>query len=139
MAGSYDDDEPRSPWRVALYIDERRPAPEQDALADIFLGRAGGTVLRNFAAAIGDVHAVRSARIALEHTRGREFIKAGDWVEVRGVRDVAVEEPVSCGIPGHDHPGTEVRLDLQRVDDGPLRWEVVGRCGFATDFAYSSD
>lgn len=137
LAGSYDDDEPGSPWRVALYVDERRPEPERDALADIFLGRAGGAVLRNFASAIGEVHAVRTARIELEHARGREAIRAGDWVEVRGVRDVAVAEPVTCGIPGHDHPGTEVRTDLQRVQDGPLRWEVTGRCGFATSFAYS--
>lgn len=139
LAGSYDDDEPGSPWRVALYVDERRPPPERDALADIFLGRAGGAVLRNFAAAIGEIHAVRPARIHLEHARGHESIHAGDWVEVRGVRDVVVAEPVTCGIPGHEHPGTEVRTDLQRVDDGPLRWEVSGRCGFATDFAYTSD
>lgn len=139
LAGSYHDDEPGSPWRVALYVDERRPPSEQDALADIFLGRAGGNVLRNFAAAIGEVHAVRSARIDLEHARGRESMKAGDWVEVRGVREIAVAEPVTCGIPGHDHPGTEVRTDFQRVADGPLRWEVSGRCGFATDFAYTGD
>jgi hypothetical protein len=46
---------------------------------------------------------------------------------------------VSCGIPGHDRPGTEMLTEVQRVDDPPLRWEVFGRCGFATDFAYRSD
>ena len=139
MAGSYDDDDPGSPWAVSLYVDDRRTAAEHELLADIFLGRSGGTVFRNFAAAIGEVHAVRPARIALEHTRGRETIEAGEWVRVRGVRDVSVDETVSCGIPGHDHPGVEVVTDLQRVEDEPLRWEVTGRCGFSTDYAYASD
>ena len=139
LAGSYDDDEPGQPWRVALYVDERADTDQQHWLADIFLGRAGGTSLRNFAAAIGEVHAVRPARISLDHRVGRESIAAGEWVAVRGVEDVESEGPVSCGIPGHDHPGREVRTELLRVADDPLRWEVHGRCGFATDFAYASD
>ena len=139
LAGSYADDEPGQPWRVVLYVDDRTTPDQHGHLADIFLGRAGGTVLRNFAAAIGEVHAVRPARIALEHRTGFESIRAGEWVEVRGVHDVETAGPVSCGIPGHDHTGREVRTDLLRVADGLLRWEVTGRCGFATDFAYASD
>lgn len=139
LAGSYDDDEPRQPWRVSLYVDERANAQQHDRISDIFLGRAGGTVLRNFAAAIGEVHAVRTARIALDHRRGHEAIHAADWVTVSGVQEVEAGEVVSCGIPGHDHPGREVRADLLRVADGPLRWEVTGRCGFAADFAYVSE
>lgn len=139
LAGSYNDDEPGQPWRVALYVDERADPDQQRWLADIFLGRVGGTVLRNFAAAIGEVYAVRPARIALDHRVGRESIAAGDWVTVRGVEEVDSDGPVSCAIPGHDHPGREVRTELQRVADDPLRWEVRGRCGFATDFAYASD
>jgi hypothetical protein len=58
MAGWYDDDEPGSPWRVSLYLDERAGHEQHAALAAIFLGRASGTTLHNFAAAIGTVHAV---------------------------------------------------------------------------------
>src|SRR5438105_14353787 len=43
LVGRYDDDEPGSPWRVALYVDERANPQQQEALAAIFLGRAGGT------------------------------------------------------------------------------------------------
>ena len=43
------------------------------------------------------------------------------------------------GIPGLDRPGQEVIASTFRVDDAPLSWELHGRCGFATDFAYSSD
>jgi hypothetical protein len=139
LAGSFDADEPGSPWRVALYVDERADRAQHAALADIFLGRAGGTTLAYFAQAIGEVHAVRAARIGLDHTPGRQRIHVDDHVAVRALRTVEVDEVVSCGIPGHDRPSTEMLTEVQRVDDPPLRWEVFGRCGFATDFAYRSD
>jgi len=139
LAGAYDDDEAGQPWRVALYIDERADEAQHAALADIFLGRAGGGTLHNFAKAIGEVYAVRRARIALDHTPGRQAITAEQYVEVRGPVPVDAEGPVTCGISGHDRPGTELVNDLLRVSDGPLTWEVRGRCGFATDFAYASD
>jgi hypothetical protein len=128
-----------SPWSVALYADERAEPAERAALADIFLGRAGGTTLAYFAQAIGEVHAVRAASIRLDHTAGRQRIQVDDYVAVRALEPVAVDEVVSWGSPGHDRPGTEMRTEVQRVDDPPLRWEVFGRCGFATDFAYNSD
>lgn len=139
LAGSFDTDEPGSPWRVALYVDEHADAAQRAALADIFLGRAGGTTLTYFAQAIGTVYAERAARIRLDHTRGRQRIHVDDYVAVRALEPVEVDVVVSCGIPGHEWPGTEMLTEIQRVDDPPLHWEVVGRCGFATDFAYSSD
>src|SRR5262249_38732032 len=65
MIGAYSDDEPHSPWRVALYVDERASSRQHQLLGDIFTGKAGGTVFRNFAAAIRDVHAIRPARIEI--------------------------------------------------------------------------
>lgn len=139
MVGRYDDDEPGSPWRVALYIDERGDADQQHALGEIFLGRRGGTVFRNFASAIGEVYSIRGARIELNHTMGEQRIAAGTYVTVQAAELVEADGPVSCGIPGHDHPGQELRTSIQRVDEAPLRWEVSGRCGFASDFDYRSD
>jgi len=136
LAGWYSDDERGSPWRVILYIDDGADEQQYTALADIFLGRAGGTTLQNFAAAIGEVHAVRRARIKLDHVAGRRAIEVADRVTVRAVEDVPSVEAVACGIPGFDHPGQEVRASLLRVEDEPLRWEVTGVCGFATDFDY---
>jgi hypothetical protein len=139
MAGSYDDDEPDSPWRVVLYVDERAEPAQYEALAAMFLGQAGGTTLRNFAAAIGDIYAVRAARIELDHTQNQERMRAGDFVVAHTAAAVHAADAVSCGIPGHDRPGQEIVAELFRVEDPPLRWQVAGRCGFATDFAYSSD
>jgi hypothetical protein len=139
MAGSYSDHEAGRPWRVCLYIDEAATEAQHAALTAIFLGRAGGTSFRNYAARIGEVYAVRRARIWLEHAPRRWFIRAGNYVVVRGGTPVPSDLAVSCGIPGHDHPGDELQTDVMWVDDDALHWEVRGRCGFATDFDYRSD
>jgi hypothetical protein len=139
MAGWYDDDVPDSPWAVSLYIDEHAGARQSAALEDIFLGRAGGGTLQNFAAAIGTVHGVRSARIELSHQPRRWSFRADHYVTVTATRPVDAPETVACGIPGLDRPGQEVVSDELRVDDGPLSWDLHERCGFATDFAYASD
>lgn len=138
MAGSYDDDEPGSPWRVALYIDDRASDRQHQAVASIFLGRAGGSTLSNFAAAIGEVLAVRRAHISIDHSRGGRGIKADDYVEVVERAPYASDEPVSCGIPGHDQPGEEVVADLLALREDGLRVEVRGRCGFASRYDYRS-
>lgn len=139
MAGSYDDDETGSPWRVALYIDDRASDQQREALERIFLGRSGGSTLSNFAAFIGDVLAVRSARISIDHAAGGRRITAGEFVEVVERSPYVSDEPVSCGIPGHDQPGEEVIADVFAVREEGLRLEVRGRCGFASKYDYRSD
>lgn len=138
MAGSYRDDEAGKPWRVILYVDDRASDEQAAALSDIFLGRAGGSTFKNFGKRIGDVYAVRRAKIELDHTPRKWFMRAGTWVEVRASTIMSSAAPVSCGIPGHDHPGNELVADEMRVSDAPLSYDLRGRCGFETDFSYSS-
>jgi hypothetical protein len=139
LAGCYRDDEAGNPWRVCLYVDDRATSAQHDALSGIFLGKLGGTPVGNFASAIGEVHSVRRAMIELDHRPRRWLMLASDFVLVKATSIVPSELPVSCGIPGHGHPGDEVRADVLRVSDDPLQWRVYGRCGFATDFDYASD
>ena len=139
MAGRYDGDQPGSGLGVALYVDERGDETQRQALTDIFLGRLGGTALRNFAGAIDEVYSVRPARIELDHTPSRQRINAGVFVSVEGGEPVSADGPVACGIPGYDHPGVEQRANLMSVHEPPLEWELRGRCSFATDFDYRSD
>jgi hypothetical protein len=138
MAGWYDDDEPGSPWRISLYLDDRASPAQNAALAAIFLGRAGGTTLRNFAASIGTIYAVRRARIELSHVPRRWSIRADTYLNVRAETTVDAPAPVVCGIPGTDRPGQELIAGTFRMQDAPLSWDLHGRCGFATDFSYTS-
>ena len=138
LAGSYNDDEPGSPWRVIIYVDEKGDAQQQQALADIFLGRAGGGTQQNFATAIGEVFAIRAAKIDLEHSANQERMEVKGFVSAATAQANLTDLPVSCGIPGHDRPGQEIITDHFWVDDENLTWEVNGRCGFATDFSYHS-
>jgi hypothetical protein len=103
------------------------------------LGRAGGTVAAQYGPAIGDVRAVRRARITVEHTASRKRIDVAGYITVEAEQPASVPGEVACGIPGLDHPGIELHADIARSDDPALRWEVVGRgTSFATDFDYRS-
>ena len=52
---------PGDPWDVTLYVDDRATPAQRDALAAVFLGRAGGAIAKGFAAQIVEVHAVKTA------------------------------------------------------------------------------
>ena len=139
MVGTYNDDEPGSPWTVSLFVDDRAERDQYTALADIFLGRAGGTPLRNYGGAIKTVAGIHTAGVKLDHTRRHWRIRVDASVDVEADDDFPSDESVACGIPGLDHPGQEVTSRMLRVESGPLVWEWSDRCGFATDFAYRSD
>jgi hypothetical protein len=139
MVGSYEDDEPGSPWTVALFVDDEADPAQAAALADIFLGRAGGTPSRNYSPAIRSVAVVDTATVHLDHSRRHWRIRVEGRVDVAADEAVHSDEPVACGIPGFDHPGEEVRTAVLHVDAAPLVWEWSDRCGFATKFAYVAD
>ena len=52
LTSRYDDDEPGSPWSFYLYLDERGDERQREALAEIFLGRLGGTPLKQFSVGV---------------------------------------------------------------------------------------
>jgi hypothetical protein len=62
----FDRVQPSTPWEVVLYVDGDGDGAQRAAIADIFLGWAGGTVAQLYGPAIGEVDVVRLARI----TRG---------------------------------------------------------------------
>jgi len=138
MAGYWDEDEPGAPWRVRLYVDVRADEPRRAALADVFLGRAGGTPARNYAAAIKEVYDVHVARIDVVHEHGHQGVRVDDVVTVLARGSFMSDASVSCGIPGHDHPGEELVHEILKVEDNPLNFEFRGRCGFASSFDYHS-
>lgn len=135
----FDRVQPSTRWEVVLYIDERADEAQAEALAAIFLGRAGGTVARQYGPAIGEVRAIRRARISLEHDAARKRIDVPGYIVVEAEEPASAPGDVACGIPGLDRPGIELFNDVARSDDPVLRWQVVGRgASFATNFDYSS-
>jgi hypothetical protein len=138
MVGSYVDKPKWTPWQVALLVDERASPAAQAALADIFLGRAGGTPMANFTTAIGTVKSIRPANIRLDHDRGQQRIEVDAAVAVEAGDPAAPDGSVSCGIPGHDRPGTEVHANVLAVEEAGFKFRYSGVCGFATSFDYRS-
>jgi len=131
---------PSTPWQVVLYVDHGADEAQTEAVADIFLGRAGGTVAHLYGPSIGEVHAVRRARITLEHRTPRKRIAVVGYLRVEAEEAASSEGDVQCGIPGFDHPGTELYADVLQSTDPAMTWEVVGRrhASFTTDFDYRS-
>lgn len=136
-----DDVKPSTRWEVVLYVDERADEAQRDALADIFLGRAGGSVAQLYGPAIGTVRAIRPARITLEHAEETKRIDVAGCIRVEASGYASIPADVRCGIPGFDHPGTELYASRLESMDEELRWEIrtPRRAAFATDYAYSSD
>jgi hypothetical protein len=135
----FDSVQPSTKWEVVLYIDDRLDEAQAAALEAIFLGRAGGTVAAQYGPAIGEVHAVRRARISVEHVEPRKRIDVAGYITLQAEELASEIGDVACGIPGLDRPGTELFNDVARSDDPALRWQVVGRgASFATDFDYRS-
>jgi hypothetical protein len=137
---SYDDDEPGSPWTYFLYVDERGSERQREALALILTGELGGTAKRQFPWAFKESRPLgwRAAPIEIQHTSRRGWFRAGEQVTLRVGDPVADQEPVTCVIPGHHRSGVELHADLLRVEEGPLSFEVTGRCAYRSTFSYSS-
>ena len=139
MAGRYEQDDPDT-WRVTLYLDERATPEQSAALGGLFLGRVGDQRVATlpFAAWIAEVYATRPARIELDHTPNAQRIDVPPYLTVKTREPVSQAEGVSCGIPGHQFAGQEIRAELVRYQDGPYDWEFRGKCGFASRFRYES-
>jgi len=136
-----DHTQPSTPWQVVLYIDEDADDAQVAALAAIFLGRAGGTVAALYGPAIGEVQAVRRARITVEHVAARKRIDVVGYLTVEAEDPASKPGDVRCGIPGFDHPGTELYGDVLMSEEPTLRWSIIGKrnAAFTTDFEYQSD
>jgi hypothetical protein len=141
LALRYDDDEPGSPWDFFLYLDRRADDAQREALEAIFLGRLGGTPEVQFPWVWKESRllGVRPVEIEIDHTPGRGWFRAGGEVAVRIREPVADPETVTCVIPGHHRAGREVIADRLAVEDEALAFEVSGRCGYESSFAYSSE
>jgi hypothetical protein len=127
----YDDDEPGSPWTVALHVDGRGDGAQRAALETLFLeGLQNLPWIRKARHLIG----VHVSEIAIDGTT----VRVGDSISMRASQPVETELPVACGIPGYDRLGLELYTDELVVHDEPFSWELSGNCAYESDFDYAS-
>ena len=140
LACRYDDDEPGSPWTVFLYVDERGDPAQREALAQIFTGELGGTPTQQFPWVWKERNLLgwRAAPIEVEHTR-RGQVQGGQPGHGQGGRPGRRPGAGHLCDPGHHRSGEELHAELLRVEEGPLSFEVTGRCAYRATFEYSSD
>lgn len=136
----YDDDEPGSPWRFVVHVDERGDEWQRDLLAAILTGRLGGDdVLRlPWVRKPSELLDVRVGPIEIRHGQDGHELRVGPAIELTAARAVETDERVTCVIPGHHVPGRELYADRLAVEDDPYSWELAGNCAFVSTFSYTS-
>jgi hypothetical protein len=139
LVSRYHDDEPGSPWTFVLYVDAHADDAQREALVDVYTGRLGGDALEHFPWAWKESVrvAVRPVEIEVSHEPRRQWLRIRDHLTVRIQDKYAGPETVSCVIPGHEQRGEELIADELRADDGPLRFEFRGNCGYSAGFDYA--
>jgi hypothetical protein len=139
LAIRYDEAEPGTPWDHVIYLDERADARQKAALLAIFTGELGGGALEHFPWAWKEsrLHEVRSVPIEVSHHARKGFFHAGTYVSLAIGRLVEEQPTVTCVIPGHDRAGSEYVAEHLRVHDGPLAFELDGRCAYQSTFEYA--
>ena len=85
-----------------------------------------------------DLLDVRASPIEIVDGPGGHELRVGRAVKLRASRAFETDQVVACGIPGYEHPGTELVADELVVDDAPFAWELTGNCAFASPFDYRS-
>lgn len=135
----YSDDEAGSPWTFRLFLDERADDQQRAALERIFTGAEGGDALEHFPWAWkrSNLAGVVPARIEVDHTPRRQFLRIRDEVLVQIRTAFEEDTTITCVIPGHHQPGEELVAErLQVATQTPLAFDYQGVCGYAAAFDY---
>ncbi len=127
-------------WDVALYLDERATADEQDALGKIFGGQAGGepAALGPF---VGKVLGVKTARIEFE-TRGKQRrlrIPRVAEMEVEALEGQGGKEVTLAHVPFIAVPNQTVIVAKSKrlsYHDYGFSWDISEKNGFYSPFAF---
>lgn len=128
-------------WGVAIYLDDRATAAQEDALRAIFTGAAGGH-LGNLAPLIGEVHEIERAPIAFVAENGTRTLTVGDFVAAQvaqltggdGENPIVITNPLLGAVT---QPMRQAKSESLRYD-GFFSFSTEGRNGFISDFAYQA-
>jgi len=129
-----------TPWRAAVYLDDRASEQQAEALGAIFSGAAGGhpAVL---AGLIGEVMGVAAAAIDFDADESTLAFKVGS---IADVKLTAIEGQGGAQVQVANHPlaiapgntAVAARSDHFRYNDHGYEWEISARNGFFSPFQY---
>ena len=129
-----------TPWRVALYLDDKASEEQANALGGIFSGAHGGhpAVL---GAHIGEVLGVVAAPITFESDGDTRSLRVGDvaTAKITAIEGQGGGQVVVAGHPLAISPGTDAivsRSEYLTFNDHGYEWELSGRNGIFSPFSY---
>lgn len=130
-------------WRAAAYVDDRADATQQQSLLRIFGGQAGGHPAR-LAAHIGELLGAAPVPIAFEHTETSYRLTIPDIAEMaieamtgQGDGPIEISGHPLCIAPGF--PARASKSTKLHYRDHGMAWDLDGKNGLFSPFAYSSD
>ena len=129
-------------WKVALYVDDRADASQQDALAKIFLGAAGGH-LAALGPLIGEVLGVRSAAIDYRADGKHRSLTIPHLaeMEIEALAGEDGEEVTLSNIPfttAPGYPATVCHSKRLSFHDHGFDVEISKKNGFYSPFSYQA-
>jgi hypothetical protein len=130
-------------WQAALYLDEKASDAQKNALTQIFGGQAGGHPAA-IAALIGQVLGVSSKKLDFKaNGRKRSLEIAGvskaeiEAIEGQGGAEVTITNHPFGVAPGY--PAVQSKSKQISFHDHGMNWEISGKNGFYSPFAYQAD
>lgn len=130
-------------WRAAAYVDDRADDAQQQSLLKIFGGQAGGHPAR-LASHIGDLLGAAPAPITFEYTDKSYRLSIPKIAEAeiealpgQGDGPIEVSGHPLCIAPGF--PARVSKSKTLRYTDHAMAWDITGKNGFFSPFAYKSD
>lgn len=129
-----------TPWRAALYLDDRASEDQSGALGAVFSGAAGGhpAVL---GAHIGEVVGVAAAPISFEIDGASRSLRMGEVADVKitaiggqGGEQVTVGNHPLCIAPGS--AAVVARSQHLRYNDHGYEWDLSDKNGLFSSFTY---
>jgi hypothetical protein len=129
-------------WKVALYLDDKASADQQQALGGIFSGQAGGH-LAVLGPLIGEVMGVKPVPIEYSASGKQRSLRIANIAEAdiealegQGGALVTIENHPLAVVPGHAAVvATSRKL---KISDHGVSLDISGRNGFYSAFAYQS-
>ena len=129
-------------WKVALYLDERASADQQQALGGIFSGQAGGH-LAALTPLIGEVMGVKAVPIQFSANGKERSLRIPELADVdieamegQGGALVTIENHPFTPVPGQ--PAVVSTSKRLNIHDHGIALELSGKNGFYSAFAYQA-